>query len=205
MASAFGDLLWRGLFFKDGVRAYDGVCPALYCIRPGSLVVDESHVLDGGQSYLRTVPPSAEGPRACTAIGRAACDLHDAAATLCWHFPDNLEFFMWAAVWTGPPQDCEAWTQFRSSMGPMGAISVLACAATSLQKHVRGWIARKAWRKMRTHFAMPIQCGSAGKLADVALYEDVRHVPGIARIAFDNVSHSVLYRALGAIQMSRGR
>ena len=87
----------------------------------------------------------------------------------------------------------------------MGVISVLSCAATSLQKHVRGWIARSAWRKMLLHFAMPIQCDSAGKLADVALYEDVRHVTGIARIAFDNVSHSDLYRALRANQMNKGK
>ena len=94
---------------------------------------------------------------------------------------------------------------FGAAWGPMGAISVLACAATSLQKHVRGWIARKAWRKMRTHFAMPIQCDSAGKLADVALYEDVKHVPGLARIACDNVSHNVLYRALRANQIICGK
>ena len=140
-----------------------------------------------------------------SAFGRAACDLFNAAATLSWRFPDKLDFLCGRLSSQARRKIVRHGLNFGAVWGPMGAISVLACAATSLQKYVRGWIARSAWRKMRYHFAKPILCDSADKIADVELYEDVRHVPGIARIAFDNVGYIGLYRALRANQLCRGK
>ena len=145
-------------FALDGARAYDGACPALYCILPAPPHVDESHALDCVQSALRTVPPPAVGPRACSAYGRAACDLHDAAATLSLRFPDNLDFICGRLSGKARRKIVRHGLNFGAAWGPMGALSALEFTATSIQIFGRGWIARSAWRRMRFLFTWPLLC-----------------------------------------------
>jgi hypothetical protein len=69
-------------------------------------------------------------------------------------------------------------------------------AATVLQKVVKGWLARCAWHKLNLHYADSIPCDLTGRVLDVALYERVKHVVGIARLALKIVNAGDLYREM---------
>ena len=69
-------------------------------------------------------------------------------------------------------------------------------AAIVLQKVAKGWLARCAWHKLNLHYADSIPCDLTGRVLDVALYERVKHVVGIARLALNIVKDGDQYREM---------